>query len=192
MSTSLYRSTPLLCRGRRSLFAALTAIAVSLACESAWGHVAFDAPAPNTALVAGSEVEITWEDVIAHQTTAYHLELRTAPAVPGVPIASDLPPTQHSLTWQVPTALCDSCWLYVIQDNDGADYEAVDPISIVAGGSQPTDGGTQVSSGDTGGGGCAIAPSHSSGGASAVSWLGLAIALLLGRGMRRGRPRRLL
>jgi hypothetical protein len=188
MTMSSYVSLNAISRGARRWLTALTAVAVSLACASASAHVAFNAPPPNTTLVAGSAVQITWEDVIAHTTTAYHLELRTDPGTPGVAITADLPPTQHSLTWQVPTAPCAQCWLYILQDNDGTDYDAVDPISIVAEGT-PTDGGTQTPPADSGGGGCAIAPARAPGNPPALCWLGLGIALALWGGRRgRGTP----
>jgi hypothetical protein len=170
---------------RRRLVVLLTTVSASFVCGSAWGHVAFEAPSPDAVLVGGSILELRWVDVISHQTTAYHLELRTNPDATGVSIAMDLPPTQHSLTWQVPSTPCAECWLYVVQDNVDTDYTGLVPVSIIAEGSTPPgDGGTQIPPSASEGGGCAVAPVGSSPGAASLGGLMLGIALLLGRGMR--------
>jgi len=175
----------------RCLLAILTTVSASFVCGSAWGHVAFEAPSPDAVLVGGSMVELRWVDVISHQTTAYHLELRTNPDATGVSIAMDLPSTQHSLIWQVPSTPCAECWLYVVQDNVDTDYTGLVPVSIIADGSTPLgDGGTQSPPVASDGGGCAIAPGGWSSCAASLGGLMLGIALL-GRGTRHRRTRAL-
>jgi hypothetical protein len=168
---------------RRVVVALMAGLGVALACGSASAHVAFEAPARDAVLQAGSSIELRWIDTITHETLGYRLELRDDPSSPGASIAADVPPAQHMLTWQVPALNCASCWLYVLQHNTDNDYDAVLPISIVGG--EETDAGTHMSPPDPAGGGCAIAPARRSGRASLGAGLALGVLLLLRRRSRR-------
>lgn len=122
--------------------------AVLLASGTASAHVAFDGLDPGTTFVAGSTVEIQWIDTIKHETIAYHLYFTPSATADDVPIAIDIPPTQHSYMWQVPDQPCSDCSLHVIQDNGGGDYSDRVSIVIVAQG-ETTDGGAPDDGGAT-------------------------------------------
>jgi hypothetical protein len=145
---------------RRFAAAALFAI-TSCLCSTASAHVVFTDLQPNMGFLAGSVVSIAWVDSITHQTVAYHLEFIPSDGATAVPIA-DLPPTQHSYSWQVPATPCSVCSLHIIQDNveSDSDYSDTVPIRIVTDPSDviPAAGGSAGSGGSTGG-----APSSTAG-----------------------------
>jgi hypothetical protein len=176
------RPSPL--RRSRGFVTLLVGVAAALAGGVASAHVAFEAPPRDTVLQAGASVELRWLDTITHDTLSYRLELRDDPSTPGALIASDVPPTQHSLTWQVPALSCAQCWLYVVQQNSDSEYDAVDPVSIVGG--EETDAGAHMTPPDPAGGGCAIATRWRSGRGAPLAGLALGLALL----RRRRRARR--
>ena len=97
----------------------------------ALAHVGFSAPPPNTQLVAGTDTNLEWLDLIAHTTTGYTLEFYASTAAPAVLITAALGPTTHSYVWQVPQTPCASCFVRVTQVNDGGDYSADLPIAII-------------------------------------------------------------
>lgn len=128
-------------RGSARFLAAVAFAAISLLAVPAWGHVAFDSLEPGTRFLASSVVELTWVDTIHHETTAYHLEFLPGAEAAAIPIAADIPPTQHSWSWQVPAEACSDCSLHIIQDNVDSDYSATLPITIVTDASDLTVGG---------------------------------------------------
>src|SRR5690606_19207896 len=76
-------------------------------------------------------VELKWVDAIPHQTEAYHLEFHPGEGQEVVIVAADIPATEHSFEWQVPSEPCTDCSLVVIQDNAAADYSATRKITSV-------------------------------------------------------------
>lgn len=114
--------------------------AVCLSGHAAFAHVAFEDLDSGATFVAGELVELSWVDTIPHQTTAYHLDFIPTEGAQSVPIASDIPTTEHSFIWEVPQEPCTQCLLVVIQDNEGSDYSATLPIVIVEDASDLEDG----------------------------------------------------
>ncbi len=183
---------------------------LSLIGSHAWGHVAFENIATGDTLEAGSVVELTWVDVIPHDTIAYHLEFTAGEDAEPARVVSDMPSSQHSYSWQVPAVACTDCPLTVIQDNrNSSNYTGTARINIVTdpadtpgvegaadstggapgstGASEPgTAAGTSQMSEASSDEGCSLVPgrptSHAAG-----SWAVLLIAwgVLYRRGLRR-------
>lgn len=118
-------------RTRRRLAALHVAGACLLGVNIAWAHVSFTNTDAGSTFLAGSSIELSWEDTIPHQTQAYHLEFHPGEGREVVIIAADIPPTEHSYVWAVPGEPCMECSLVVIQDNAAADYSSTREISIV-------------------------------------------------------------
>jgi hypothetical protein len=126
-----------------SLMASVAAIAWS-ASGTAFGHVAFETAESDGVFVAGSVVDLTWVDVIPHQTEAYHLEFYADEDSEPVPMASNIAPTEHSYQWEVPLEPCSACSILVTQDNSGPDYTDRWSITIVAEGEDAQAGETEI------------------------------------------------
>jgi hypothetical protein len=122
--------------------AAAAFLASGLVCGVAWGHVAFTAPAPNAQVVAGSTTELTWVDTISHQTTSYEIEFFPAADAASVVVAANIPPSQHSWSWQVPAQPCMGCFLVVTQHNVDSSYSDSLALAIVAGSAMGASGST--------------------------------------------------
>jgi hypothetical protein len=109
--------------------------------------VGWDSPEPGTELASGSQVELHWQVVIPHETTAHLLALQNDEG--GRKILTLLDATDHSLTWQVPAVNCSGCTLLVVQINEGADYGSALPVDISAQG-EPEIGFAPPEGGDVG------------------------------------------
>ncbi len=171
-------------KGRCGLAVAAVA-GICLMAGPAWGHVAFDGLQPGAEFVAGSVAELSWVDTITHETTGYNLQFVPGGGAAAVPIATNLPPTQHSVSWQVPADPCSDCALYVLQDNVATDYSATLPITIVADESElMPDAGSMDGPPETPEGGCSVVAGSRSApvqGPLAVVWLLATASLVLRR-----------
>lgn len=116
---------------QRFMTAALV-LAISLTSGPVWAHVAFSGLEPNERFLAGTVAQLNWVDAITHPTTSYRLEFLPGPNAAAVSIAADIPPTQHTWAWQVPSQPCSACSLHVVQVNSDGDYDSTWPIVIVA------------------------------------------------------------
>jgi hypothetical protein len=138
----------------------LTALACLLASPIAAAHVGFTVE-DDLVVAPGETVTLEWEDIIEHDTVAYHLELIVDGDEDPESIASDLAPDVHSFDWVVPEISCADCQLHIIQDNEiNVDYngyrsvrigdaagDASGATSASAGGSTSSSGGEPTGSG---------------------------------------------
>lgn len=117
----------------------------------AWAHVGFTAPPEDSELVVGTEVEVTWTDLIPHDTVAYQLEFYLNKDASPVSVASDIPVSEKHFTWTVPDSPCAECFLFVTQQNprDG-DYTDRLSLSIVAVGAEGSGGAAEQGTGGAG------------------------------------------
>lgn len=114
----------------------------------AWAHVGFTAPPEDSELVVGSEVEVTWTDLISHDTVAYQLDFYLDKDANPVSVAADIPVSEKHFTWTVPDSPCTECFLFVTQQNpNDGDYTDRLSLSIVAVGSEGSGGAAQGTGG---------------------------------------------
>lgn len=172
-------------RYRRRAVATAAFLASGLASGAAFGHVAFTAPAPGAQVVAGSTLELSWVDTITHQTTFYQLEFFPAPDAASVSVATDIPASQHSWSWQVPAQPCMGCFLVVTQNNVDSSYSDSLALTIVAGTAMAAGGSASPPAAAQQPASCSVAPRHlPTGSARWLPWLGLGFAWVLRRGAR--------
>jgi len=124
---------------RTFVFGVLVALASA---ETAFAHVALDAPNGGETLTAGTDYTITWHVVIGHNTLNWDLWYSTTGVMgPWVPIELNLPPGDistgavHTYEWTVPDAASDQVRVRVRQDNTTSDYLDIsdNDLTIVTG-----------------------------------------------------------
>src|SRR4051812_48451120 len=104
---------------RRAIAVGVSALAACL-CQArpTWAHVGMDSPAPDSVVLPGQTVTVTWTDLILHEGIGYDLDLLpSVDAVDGIPVVHGLSVATHRFDWAIPDLACNGCYLRVTQVN---------------------------------------------------------------------------
>lgn len=86
-------------------------------------HVALDYPQGGETFTAGDTVTVQWHTVIPHTTLNWDLFFSSNGGTTWDTIQIDIPPSELSYQWEIPTISTMQGRVLVVMDNDGTDYQ---------------------------------------------------------------------